>query len=110
MCPSVGTSSRFNERRNVDFPEPEGPTITTTSPFLISSEVEESEDEVEESDEEDKVDEEEMMSAEEFFADSEEDEVEESEEDEVDEEEEGEQLEESLIAEYRKRNARLFQD
>ena len=51
-----------------------------------------------------------MMSAEEFFADSEEDEVEESEEDEVDEEEEGEQLEESLIAEYRKRNARLFQD
>ena len=69
------------------------------------------EESVEESEEEDKVDEEEMMSAEEFFADSdEEDKVEESDEDEVDEEEEGEQLEESLIAEYRKRNARLFQD
>ena len=71
---------------------------------------EESVEEADKSEEEDKVDEEEMMSAEEFFADSEEDEVEESEEDEVDEEEEGEQLEESLIAEYRKRNARLFQD
>ena len=76
------------------------------------------EESVEESEEEDKVDEEEMMSAEEFFADSEEDEVEESEEDKVEEpeedevveEDEGEQLEESLIAEYRKRNARLFQD
>ena len=27
------------ERRKVDFPEPDGPTITTTSPFLISSEI-----------------------------------------------------------------------
>ena len=56
--------------------------------------------------------EEEMMSAEEFFADSEieEDDVNEEEEDEVNEEDKEQQLEESLIAEYRKRNARLFQD
>ena len=32
IVPSVGVSSRFSDRRNVDLPEPEGPMITTTSP------------------------------------------------------------------------------
>src|SRR5699024_3461447 len=35
ICPAVGSSSRLRERRKVDFPEPEGPTITTTSPCEI---------------------------------------------------------------------------
>jgi len=32
--PLVGSSNRFNERRNVDFPQPEGPMIAMTSPFF----------------------------------------------------------------------------
>ena len=36
ITPFVGFSSKFIERRKVDFPDPEGPMITTTSPFLIS--------------------------------------------------------------------------
>ena len=35
IVPLVGRSNRFRERRNVDLPEPDGPTITTTSPFEI---------------------------------------------------------------------------
>ena len=38
MEPPVGRSSRFRHRRRVDFPEPEGPMITTTSPRRISRE------------------------------------------------------------------------
>ena len=33
--PFVGVSKRFIVRRKVDLPEPDGPIITTTSPFLI---------------------------------------------------------------------------
>ena len=33
ICPPVGTSRRFRQRRKVDLPEPEGPMTTTTSPF-----------------------------------------------------------------------------
>src|SRR5699024_2446513 len=36
ILPPVGTSRRFRERRKVDFPEPEGPIIATTSPLCIS--------------------------------------------------------------------------
>ena len=36
IVPFVGSSSKFKERKKVDLPEPEGPIITTTSPFLIS--------------------------------------------------------------------------
>ena len=35
IWPPVGSSSRFMHRRNVDFPEPDGPTTNTTSPFLM---------------------------------------------------------------------------
>ena len=38
MLPLDGTSNKFRERKNVDFPDPDGPTITTTSPFRIVSE------------------------------------------------------------------------
>ena len=33
ISPAVGVSRRFRQRRNVDFPEPDGPMTTTTSPF-----------------------------------------------------------------------------
>ena len=41
MCifPEVGTSSKFIHRKKVDLPEPEGPIIATTSPFIISVEI-----------------------------------------------------------------------
>ncbi len=39
ILPPVGSSSKLRERRKVDFPEPDGPMITTTSPFLISVEI-----------------------------------------------------------------------
>ena len=35
ISPSVGISSIFSERRNVDLPQPDGPMITTTSPVRI---------------------------------------------------------------------------
>ena len=35
IFPSVGCSRRFMHLRNVDLPPPDGPIITTTSPFLI---------------------------------------------------------------------------
>ena len=35
MEPEVGFSRRFMERRNVDFPHPDGPIIATTSPCEI---------------------------------------------------------------------------
>ena len=34
--PAVGISSRFRQRRSVDFPEPEGPMTHTTSPLATS--------------------------------------------------------------------------
>ena len=37
ICPLVGSSSRFSERRKVDFPPPEGPMTTTTSPRAMSA-------------------------------------------------------------------------
>ena len=33
ICPEVGVSKRFRQRRNVLFPEPDGPITTTFSPF-----------------------------------------------------------------------------
>ena len=36
MLPLVGTSKRFIVRKKVDFPDPDGPIITRTSPCLIS--------------------------------------------------------------------------
>jgi hypothetical protein len=36
--PLLGTSSRSRSRRNVDFPEPEGPMRNTNSPLSISTE------------------------------------------------------------------------
>ena len=39
ILPPVGSSNKFKERRNVDFPEPDGPIKTTTSPYLISVEI-----------------------------------------------------------------------
>ena len=36
MCPPVGCSRRLSVLRKVDFPEPDGPTTTTTSPRCIS--------------------------------------------------------------------------
>ena len=38
IVPSVGSSSRLRQRRNVLLPEPEGPTTNTTSPRRISVE------------------------------------------------------------------------
>ena len=38
IFPSVGCSKRFKVLRRVDLPLPDGPIITTTSPFLISVE------------------------------------------------------------------------
>lgn len=32
-CPPVGVSSIFNERKNVDLPQPEGPMMAMTSPL-----------------------------------------------------------------------------
>jgi len=37
ISPEVGTSSRFRQRRKVDFPEPDGPMMTTTSPLWMFS-------------------------------------------------------------------------
>ena len=37
MRPSRGLSSRLSRRRKVDFPEPDGPTRKTNSPFWIST-------------------------------------------------------------------------
>lgn len=42
IFPSVGCSSRFKERSSVDLPEPDGPIMTTTSPFWISRLISES--------------------------------------------------------------------
>lgn len=39
MCPPVGVSSRFMQRRNVDLPEPDGPITQTTSPLRIWVEI-----------------------------------------------------------------------
>ena len=36
MRPSVGDSSLLRRRRNVDFPDPDGPTRKTNSPFPMS--------------------------------------------------------------------------
>ena len=33
ITPFVGVSSKFRQRRKVDFPLPEGPMTTTTSPL-----------------------------------------------------------------------------
>ena len=33
ICPPVGSSNRFRQRKNVDLPEPDGPMTATTSPF-----------------------------------------------------------------------------
>lgn len=38
-CPLVGISNRFKDRRNVDFPQPEGPINARTSPFLMVVEI-----------------------------------------------------------------------
>ena len=35
ICPPEGTSSRLRQRKKVLLPEPEGPIITTFSPFLM---------------------------------------------------------------------------
>ena len=35
ISPASGLSSLFRERRKVDFPHPDGPTMAITSPFLI---------------------------------------------------------------------------
>ena len=37
ISPSVGSSSRFSERRKVLLPEPEGPMTTMTSPRSMST-------------------------------------------------------------------------
>ena len=36
MVPEVGLSRRFRERRNVDFPHPDGPMMDMTSPLWTS--------------------------------------------------------------------------
>src|SRR5438270_13326089 len=38
MVPQSGSSSLVSRRRNVDLPEPEGPTRNTNSPFAMSTE------------------------------------------------------------------------
>ena len=38
MSPLVGTSSRSSSRRNVDFPEPDGPMRKTNSPLSMFTE------------------------------------------------------------------------
>ena len=35
MFPPDGSSRRLRQRKKVDFPEPDGPIITRTSPFSI---------------------------------------------------------------------------
>ena len=35
ICPDVGCSSKLRQRKNVLFPEPDGPTTTIRSPFSI---------------------------------------------------------------------------
>jgi hypothetical protein len=37
MLPRVGSSSLRRRRMNVDFPDPEGPTMKTNSPFCTST-------------------------------------------------------------------------
>lgn len=37
ISPSEGSSKRFKQRKNVLFPEPEGPMIQTTSPSLMDT-------------------------------------------------------------------------
>ena len=37
ICPPVGSSRRFKQRRNVLFPEPDGPMTQTTSPDFMSA-------------------------------------------------------------------------
>ena len=39
MLPSVGFSSMFKQRRNVDLPEPDGPMTAATSPFSKETEI-----------------------------------------------------------------------
>ena len=39
MSPPVGISSRFNWRRKVDLPQPEGPITAITSPRWMSKEI-----------------------------------------------------------------------
>ena len=34
MLPDVGSSIQFKQRRNVLFPEPDGPSTATMSPFI----------------------------------------------------------------------------
>ena len=36
ICPPVGSSNRFRQRKNVDLPEPDGPMTATTSPLQMS--------------------------------------------------------------------------
>ena len=36
ICPDVGVSSRLRERKNVDFPQPDGPMMAITSPLFTS--------------------------------------------------------------------------
>ena len=36
ICPDVGISSRLRERKNVDFPQPDGPMMAITSPLFTS--------------------------------------------------------------------------
>ena len=38
ISPESANSGRFRQRKNVDFPEPDGPMITTTSPGPTSRE------------------------------------------------------------------------
>src|SRR5690625_4368847 len=38
-CPFVGCSNKFKQRKNVDFPEPDGPITATTSPAFIVVEI-----------------------------------------------------------------------
>ena len=39
IFPPLASSRRFRHLKNVDFPEPEGPMTTTTSPSLTSTEI-----------------------------------------------------------------------
>lgn len=36
ICPDVGVSSKLRERKNVDFPQPDGPMMAITSPLFTS--------------------------------------------------------------------------
>ena len=35
MLPEVGSSMQLRQRKNVDFPDPDGPITTTFSPFSM---------------------------------------------------------------------------